>query len=229
MSRMACAWSSDRSKRRHQVRAGVVDLLRLADGLDDRVEVVERDLEAFEDVRPRARLVELELGAPADDLAPVLEVVHEHAACSGSVCGWPSTSASMFTLNASCIGVCLYRWLSTVCGLASRLSSMYDAHPVAVGLVAQVADAVDPLVLDELGDLLEEGRLVDLVRQLRHDDGWSRSPLTSSNATCARITTRPRPSAYAGGSRRPSPIRRSAAFAGARSGRSPPGREVRAV
>ena len=43
-------------------------------------------------------------------------------------------------------------------------------HPVAVGLVAQVGDAVDPLVLDEIGDLLEQGRLVHLVRQLGDDD-----------------------------------------------------------
>ena len=45
-----------------------------------------------------------------------------------------------------------------------------DAHPVAVGLVAQVADPVDPLVLDQVGDLLEEARLVDLVRELGDDD-----------------------------------------------------------
>ena len=107
----------------HQVVAGVLDLVRLADGLDDRVEVVEGDLEAFEDVRPGARLGEVELGPAPDDLAPVVEVVDEHAS-SGSVCGWPSTSASMFMLNASCIGVCLNRLLSTLCGLASRLSSM---------------------------------------------------------------------------------------------------------
>ena len=44
---------------------------------DDRVEVVERDLEAFEDVRPVARLAEVELGAPADDLAAPVDVVLE--------------------------------------------------------------------------------------------------------------------------------------------------------
>ena len=35
---------------------------------DDLVEVVERDQQALEDVRPRLGLVELELGAPDDDL-----------------------------------------------------------------------------------------------------------------------------------------------------------------
>ncbi len=45
-----------------------------------------------------------------------------------------------------------------------------DAHPVAVGLVPQVGDPVDLLVLDEVRDLLEQRRLVHLVRQLGDDD-----------------------------------------------------------
>ena len=45
-----------------------------------------------------------------------------------------------------------------------------DAHALAVGLVAQVADAVDLLVLDQLGDALDQGGLVDLVGQLGDDD-----------------------------------------------------------
>ena len=60
---------------RHQVRARRVDVVRAADRLDHRVEVVERDLEALEDVGPCARLLEVELGAPADDLAAVVGVV----------------------------------------------------------------------------------------------------------------------------------------------------------
>ena len=77
---MAWAWSSDRSKRAIRFVAGDVDVGRLADRLDDRVEVVEGDLEALEDVRPGARLAEVELGAPADDLPAMLDVVLEHAA-----------------------------------------------------------------------------------------------------------------------------------------------------
>src|SRR5581483_6344042 len=45
-----------------------------------------------------------------------------------------------------------------------------DAHAVPVRLVPQVGDAVDALVLDQLRDLLDERRLVGLVRQLRDDD-----------------------------------------------------------
>ena len=42
--------------------------------------------------------------------------------------------------------------------------------PDAVRLVAQVADAVELAFLDQLGDTLHEGRLVDLVRELGDDD-----------------------------------------------------------
>ena len=73
---------------------------------------------------PGAGLAEVELGPAADDLAAVVDVVLTRTLLSGSVWGWPSTSASMFMLNASCIGVCLNRLFSTLCGLASRLISM---------------------------------------------------------------------------------------------------------
>ena len=42
--------------------------------------------------------------------------------------------------------------------------------PVAVGLVAQVRDALELLVVDELGDPLDQLGLVDLVGDLRDDD-----------------------------------------------------------
>ncbi len=45
-----------------------------------------------------------------------------------------------------------------------------DAHAVAIALVAHVGDFVDDLVIDQLGDALDEVRLVDLVRNLGDDD-----------------------------------------------------------
>ena len=78
MSRMAWAWSSDRSNARHEVRLRPCSTsARLADRLDHRVEVVEGDLEALEDVGPGARLAEVELGPAPDDLAAVVDVVLE--------------------------------------------------------------------------------------------------------------------------------------------------------
>ena len=45
-----------------------------------------------------------------------------------------------------------------------------DAHSSPVGLVADFGDAVEPLVLDEGGDLFDQSGLVDLVRKLGNDD-----------------------------------------------------------
>ena len=69
-----------------------------------------------------------------------------------------------------------------------------DAHAVLVGLVAQVGDAVDFLVARQLGDALDQPRLVHLVRQFGDDDGLAPPALSmSSKCVRARIDRRPRP------------------------------------
>jgi hypothetical protein len=45
-----------------------------------------------------------------------------------------------------------------------------DAHALAVGLVAEVGDAVEAPLVHELGDALDHARLVHLVRDLVDDD-----------------------------------------------------------
>src|SRR5699024_4540255 len=45
-----------------------------------------------------------------------------------------------------------------------------DPLPRAFGLVVQVADAVDPLVLDQVGDVLDQAGLVDHIGDLGDDD-----------------------------------------------------------
>src|SRR5438105_7442393 len=58
-----------------QAFARLARVLRRANQGDDRVEVVERDLQTFEDVAARFRLPQLELRPPAHDLAPELDEV----------------------------------------------------------------------------------------------------------------------------------------------------------
>ena len=45
-----------------------------------------------------------------------------------------------------------------------------DPHAVAIGLVAKVRDALDRLFPRQLGDLLDEPGLVDLIGDLGDDD-----------------------------------------------------------
>ena len=66
MLRMASVCFSLSSNRLRSRRVGIGHVLRLLDDLDDFVDVVDRDLEALEDVLPGLGRVEVELGAPDD-------------------------------------------------------------------------------------------------------------------------------------------------------------------
>jgi len=66
--------------------------------------------------------------------------------------------------------VCLYRLLRTTSATSPRFRSMTMRRPSRSDSVAKVRDSLDRLVAHELGDLLDELRLVDLVRDLGHDD-----------------------------------------------------------
>ena len=67
-SRIAVACRSESEKRDIRFVARDVGALRLADRLDDLVQVVEGDLQALQDVRARLGLGQLELRAPRHDL-----------------------------------------------------------------------------------------------------------------------------------------------------------------
>ena len=141
-----------------------------ADELDDRVDVVVRDLEALEDVRPLLRLREIELGAPADDLAPVVDVVLQDLLEREDARSLVDEREHVEVERGLHRGVLEQVVEHAVRGVVA-LHLDHDAHAVAVALVADVADARELLVLDEVRDLLDERRLVHRVRQLADDDG----------------------------------------------------------
>ena len=60
-------------------------------------------------------------------------------------------------------------------GLGAALELDDDAHAAAVGLVAQIGDVVQAAFTRQLGDALDERRLVDLVGQLGDDDAVARA------------------------------------------------------
>ena len=104
------AWTSESLKLRVQVGLARVSAVRaVADRADDCVEVVERDLEPFEDMGALAGLLELDTAVRLrDDLVPVIDVVLEHALEGQHA--WlvaASTSASMLTPKVVCMAVCL--------------------------------------------------------------------------------------------------------------------------
>ena len=93
ISRIAFAWSSLRPNSLIRPCARRLGALRGADQRDHRVDVVERDQVALEDVRAALGVAQLELQPAGDDLALEVEVVRISSS-SESVRGTPSTSAT---------------------------------------------------------------------------------------------------------------------------------------
>ena len=152
-----------------QVRARGLDVRRCADRADHLVKVVKGDLEALEDVRPIARLAQVVLGPAPDDLAAMLDVVGDDR-LERERLGLPVDEGQHVQVEGQLHRGVLEQVVQHGVGVGVVLDLDVDPHPVAVGFVAQVRDPFDALVLDEIGDLLEEGRLVHLVRQLADDD-----------------------------------------------------------
>ena len=121
------------------------------------------------------RLVELELRAADDDLVPVRDVVLEHFLERHDLRHeLPRRRVGHEREHDDAERRLHLRVLVQLVehdardGVALQLDD--DAHAVAVGLVAQVADALELLVAHQLGDVLDELRAVDLVRDLGDDD-----------------------------------------------------------
>src|SRR5690606_5301217 len=68
-------------------------------------------------------------------------------------------------------------------GRVAALDLDVDAHAVLVGLVAQFADALELLLLDQVRDLLDQARLVDLVRDLGDADRSEERRVGKTRAT----------------------------------------------
>jgi hypothetical protein len=131
--------------------------------------VIERDLQPFENVVPRLGLAQLELGPAADDLAPEvhealdqLEQIHDLRA--------PADDGEHDDPEAHLQLRVLVEVVEHDLRHLTALQLDHDPHPVAIGLVAQIGDALNGLLAHELGDPLDQLGFVDLVRDLRHDD-----------------------------------------------------------
>jgi hypothetical protein len=152
----------------HQLGARVLGVRGATDDADDLVEVLQRDQQALDDVvallgsaelvlRPAGHDVDLVVDVVADELGEVQHARHvvderEH-----------DDAEVLLQLRV------LVELVEHDLRVRAPLEVDDQAHALAVGLVLQVRDVLQPPRADELGDLLREPRLVDLVRQLRHD------------------------------------------------------------
>ena len=153
----------------HQALARDLRIGRLADRADHEVDLGRGHAEAFDDLARSERRAKLEARAARDDLAAMLDEVLErllevqHLRLTRD--DGERVDAERRLQRGQLIQLVEH-------DLPRRVALELDhhTHPVTVGLVAEVADALDALLADELSDLLEELGLVDLIRQLRDDD-----------------------------------------------------------
>ena len=155
---MALAWRSESPKRVIRPSRAVSRSCGPADELDDLVDVVERDLQAEQDVLARLGLLQLEAGAPGDHVAPVLDEVLQHLLERRGLRGWPSTMASSDDAEDVCSVGVLVELVQDDLRHRVLLQLDDDAHALAVALVAHVGDALDALLAHQLGDAARRSR-----------------------------------------------------------------------
>ncbi|ABA48200.1 val start codon [Burkholderia pseudomallei 1710b] len=141
-------------------------------GFDDRDELVdvrERDGEAFEHVAALARLAQFVDGAPRQHFAPMrqeaLQDLPQIQELRLVVDERDHVHAERVLQLSRLVQVVQHHL-----GHFAALELDHDAHAALVGFVADVGDALELLLVDELRDPLEQRALVDLVRQFVDDD-----------------------------------------------------------
>ena len=172
MSRIAWAWISRERELLHQLLARLVAVGGGADERDDRVDVVERDEVALEDVRAGLGLAQLVLRAARDDLALELEVVTdelEQRQRPRDAVDERDGVVAERRLQRRVLEELVQRDLRH--GVALQLD--LDPHAGAVGVVGEIGDLGEHLVAHEVGDLHDHAgvaALLHAVRELGDDD-----------------------------------------------------------
>ena len=139
----------------HQTFLGFGGIGAGLDDLDDLVEILQGDLEPFEDVGAGLGLFQLEDAAPGDDLLAVIDEPVENLAQGQD----PRLAGDDGEHDDAEGGLHLGHLVELVeddLGDGVLLQLDDDAHAVAVRFVAQIGDPLDLLVLDQIGDLFDQ-------------------------------------------------------------------------
>src|SRR5882762_7213847 len=144
-------------------------VLRLADDLDDLVDVVDGDLQAFEDVLAVLRALELELGAADDDGVAMLDEVLEqllqvHLLRRAVDQGEHDRAEGGLHLRVRVEPVQHHHRD----GIPLQLD--HDPDAFLVGFVPEIADALELLRHHQVADLFDHAVGRDLVGELGDDD-----------------------------------------------------------
>jgi hypothetical protein len=164
----------------------------VADDGDEVVDVGQRDGQAFQHMAALARLAQLEHGAAGHHFAAVLQEDLDQILQVAQLGLAVDQRHHVHAEGVLQLGL-LVQVVEHHLGHFAALELDHQAHAGLVGLVLDVADALDLLLVHQLGHALLQRLLVDLVGQLVNDDGLALARSMSSKWHLARITTRPRP------------------------------------
>ena len=132
-----------------------------------RSEVVERNLEAFQDVRAGASALQFVLGAAANHFLPVVDIFLKHAL------DWQHARLQATLDQRQHVDAkrrlhlrVLVQRVEHLLWLRVLLQNDHETHAGAVGFIADIADALDLALFYQLGNSLAKPGLVDLEWQL---------------------------------------------------------------
>ena len=135
-----------------------------------RVQIVEGNLEPFQQMKPFFGFLQVEGGAAADDFAPMLQKVQEHGLERQQprlpINDGQQDDAERFLQLGHLVELIQDHFRHAV-----AFEFDHDTHAVAVRLVAQVGDTGNAFFIDQFGDAFDQLGLVHLERNGVHDDG----------------------------------------------------------
>ena len=123
-------------------------------------------------MRPRPRLPQLIQRSAGDDLAAVAQERLQHVFQPEQARLVVVQRHQVDAERVLQLGV-LEQAVEQHIGLLVALHFNHDAHAGFVRFITQSGDALNLLGLDHLGDFLNQTRLVDLIGQLFHNDGFA--------------------------------------------------------
>ena len=153
----------------HEESLGLGGVGGPADQRDDLVEHVHRQHQAFEDVGPGTGALQVEPGTAGHDVLLVVDVVAQHGLQRHYARVAVHQRQHVHAEGLLQLGV-LVEEVEHNASVDVALQLDHNPHAGAVGLVADVGDALELLLLHELGNLLDQPRLVDLIGDFLHDD-----------------------------------------------------------
>ena len=141
----------------------------VADGVDDLVHNVHGPLQAFQNVGALPGLLQVELGPAADDLILEFHIPLQHG-FQGHDLGHAVVQRQQNDAHGVLqLGVAV-QVVQHHLGVGFLLQLHHDPHTMAVGLIVQVGDALDALLLHQIGDVLDHAGLVHHVGNFGDDD-----------------------------------------------------------